>query len=207
MGGQGSRRAVTPVVDPHPDSEVLSNRLSKCLRFTEEWSGAAYRFVTVAYASRRDLISGAGSRLHGGRWNPPGRFNVVYGGLSAQTAVTESLATAQAFGVPPASARPRVFAVLSLKLQRVLDITVAQVIEALQLDYQSMLAEDWKTAQDAGRESLTQALGRCAWELHLEGIVVPSAVVQGGKNIAIFPGRRLKGSSWKIQGARDLPRK
>jgi RES domain-containing protein len=170
------------------------------------WGGGRER-CTVAYANRNDLVSGAGSRLHGGRWNSPGRFNAVYGSLSAQGAVAESLATFHSFGVPPAKARPRVFAALALKLQRVLDMTASNVVDMLDLDYATVLAEDWKAAQDANRESVAQALGRIAWELKLEGIVVPSAVAEGEKNIVVFPGRRLRGSSWRIQGARDLPRK
>jgi len=31
-----------------------------------------YRSTTTKYADDTDLITGEGSRLHGGRWNPPG---------------------------------------------------------------------------------------------------------------------------------------
>jgi RES domain-containing protein len=54
----------------HPDTDELKEKLAKCLRYAAAWTGAAYRFVTVPYANRRDLLSGAGSRKFGGRWNP-----------------------------------------------------------------------------------------------------------------------------------------
>ncbi|MCE9552147.1 MAG: RES family NAD+ phosphorylase [Planctomycetes bacterium] len=50
-------------------------------------------------------------------------------------------------------------------------------------------------------------MGRIAWEAKLEGILVPSVRQPGGSNLAIFPSRRLPGSSWRIVGARDLPKK
>jgi hypothetical protein len=50
-----------------------------------------------------------------------------------------------------------------------------------------------------------RAIGRIAWEEKLEGMLVPSARELDGTNLALFPGRRRKGSSWRIQGARDLP--
>jgi RES domain-containing protein len=160
----------------------------------------------VAYSNRRDLRSGTGSRLHGARWNPPGRFNVLYASLAAETAIAESLGTSNGFGVPPAQARPRVFAVFNFELQHVLDVSSAKVIAALGIDYDVILGEDWKARQDAGVESLSQSIGRIAWQLRLEGIVVPSAVARHERNIALFPSRRRRGSSWRIAGARDLPR-
>jgi hypothetical protein len=70
-----------------------------------------------------------------------------------------------------------------------------------------LIATDWISIQDAGEEALTQAIGRIAWEVRLEGLLVPSARVAGAGNLVLFPGRRRKGSSWKIQGARDLPKR
>jgi RES domain-containing protein len=195
------------MTDQHPDTDDLKAKLELCIRFSAAWAGAAYRFVTVPYSNRQDLLSGAGSRKHGGRWNPPDQFNVVYGSLEPNTAVAEALGTLNGFGVPPAKTRPRVFAAVSFRLQEILDLTATKVASILALDFDKILKVDWKAVQDAGRESLSQAIGRIAWELKLEGIIVPSAVLAGEKNIAVFPGRRQRGSSWKIQGARDLPKK
>jgi RES domain-containing protein len=194
------------LVAKHPDSDALRGEIEKCARYAGAWEGPVFRFVMVAYSNRADLISGAGSRIHGARWNPPGLFNVVYGSLSAETAVTESLQTSNGFGIPPAKARPRVFAVLSLKLQLVLDLTATTTSAVLRKVLEEALEEDWKAAQDSGTESLSQATGRTAWECGFEAIIVPSAVAPPESNLALFPSRRRRGSSWKIQGVRDLPR-
>ena len=170
------------------------------LRFAGAWTGTAYRFVTVHYSNRQDLLSGAGSRAHGGRWNPPDHFSVVYGSLSPQAAVAESLSTSGNFGIPPAKVRPRVFAAIEFALQSVLDLTNPKVAKRLALDFDKLFQEDWNASQDAGHEAMSQALGRIAWELKLEGIIVPSAVVSQANNIAVFPGRRLRASSWKFKG-------
>jgi len=161
----------------------------------------------MKYANRGDLLSGAGSRLNGGRWNPPDKFNVVYGSLDPETAIAESLGTYSSYGVPPAKARPRVFAAVDLQLQAVLDIREPAVLGAMGVKLQQLMNEDWAKAQSNGDEALTQAIGRIAFELELEGIIVPSVQRASGGNLAAFPGRRRTGNSWKIQGARDLPKK
>lgn len=195
------------MIHQHPDTDDLKAMLESCLQYAMAWAGSMYRFVTVPYSNRQDLLSGAGSRKHGARWNPPDQFNVVYGSLEPETAVAEALSTLNGFGVPPAQARPRVFVAVALRLQSVLDLALPHVTNLLGLDVDKILKKDWKAAQDAGREAMSQAIGRIAWELRVEAILVPSAVSARDRNIAVFPGRRQRGSSWKIQGVRDLPKK
>lgn len=77
----------------HPNSAQIAAGLATLLTPAKPWEGTIYRFVTVPYSNRHDLMSGAGSRLHGGRWNPPGRFKVIYGSLAPDTAIIESLGT------------------------------------------------------------------------------------------------------------------
>ncbi len=191
----------------HPRSAELTASLAKCAAGAQPWEGVAYRFVTMPYANRADLLSGAGSRHHGGRWNPPGQFNVIYGSLDPEAAMAESLGTFTAFGIPPEKARPRAFVAIRLKLQSVLNLTSARVAGALKMDLADLGKEDWQAVQAVGDESTAQAIGRICWELRLEAILAPSFRKAGAANIVLFPGRRLRGSSWKIQGARDLPKK
>jgi RES domain-containing protein len=179
--------------------------MHNCVRLARPWSGTIFRFVTVRYASRADLLSGRGSRRFGGRWNPPSLFNCIYGSLEPRTAISEALGTTSAFGIPPSQTRPRVFVAVDLRLQVVLDLRNPQVLRRLGVLDRELLAADWLASQDAGEESLTQAIGRIAWEEKLEGILVPSTREPDGTNLALFPGRRRRGSSWRIQGARDLP--
>jgi RES domain-containing protein len=59
-----------------------------------------YRTSGIDYANRNDLLSGAGSKLHGARWTPKGAFPAVYGSLDPQTALLESLGTGGRYGIP-----------------------------------------------------------------------------------------------------------
>jgi RES domain-containing protein len=190
----------------HPQSKQLKSGLKKLLSKAGPWQGAIYRFVEVAYANRSDLLSGAGARNYGGRWNPP-RFNCVYGSLDPTTAQEESYATYDRYGIPRAKATPRVRVAIDLQLQRIVDLSSSAALRALGVTRKELAAVDWEAEMDAGKEALTQAIGRLAFDEKLEGIVVPSSRAAGGKNLVLFPGRRLAGSSWKIVGARELPKK
>jgi len=172
----------------HPRSSELAAALKNCLTWAEAWEGTAYRFVTLQYANRQDLLSGAGSRRNGARWNPPGEFNVIYGSLDPETAMAESLGTFSAFGVPPEKARPRVFVAIQLKLQAVLDLTTAQAGATHRIEFKQLAKENWQDLQNRGDESLSQAIGRTCWELRLEAILVPSFRKARGDQYRSVPG-------------------
>lgn len=190
----------------HPRTTELRDAMQNCLPLAVTWAGTIFRYTTVRYANRTDLLSGAGSRRYGQRWNPPGIFNCVYGSLEPQTATAEALQMSTAFGIPPSKMRPRVFVAIDLQLQAVLDLRDPRILATIAVTEVQLVSIDWLSAQDAGEEPLTQAIGRIAWEAKLEGLLVPSARVAGAGNLVLFPGRRRKGSSWRIQGARDLPK-
>lgn len=80
-----------------------------------KWSGVAFRSVVPRYARSGDIISGEGSALHGGRWNPVG-LRAVYGCLAPETAMAEPLEWFRRAGVPLARAMPRVFVALTIQL-------------------------------------------------------------------------------------------
>ncbi len=191
----------------HPKNARLHAGLRRLLMFARPWNGAIFRNTSVAYANRADLLSGVGSRQHGGRWNPPGRFNCVYGSLDPHTALEEAFAASDRYGIPRSKARPRVQVAIVLELQLVLDLTPNASLRALGTSKSELKLVDWEMEQEGGNEALTQAIGRLAWEEKLEGLIVPSSRVHHGKNLVLFPGRRRRGSSWKIQGGRDLPGK
>jgi RES domain-containing protein len=188
----------------HADTDLIQVRMRQCVAFAGPWAGCIFRFATVRYANRTDFLAGLGSKKHGGRWNPPGLFNCVYGSLDPQTALAESQATFLAYGIPLDRARPRVLASVSLKLQSVLDLTAHGCLRILRVTQKQLISLDWASEQQTGAEALTQAIGRLAWEEKLEAIIVSSARANGA-NLVLFPNRRRRGSSWKIQGVRDLP--
>ena len=50
------------------------------LALQDDWhpfADTVFRAVSPEYASSKDLLSGRGSRLHGGRWNPHGAVSAV----------------------------------------------------------------------------------------------------------------------------------
>ena len=51
-----------------------------------------------------------------------------------------------------------------------------------------MLEADWRSEMAAGREPITQRLGRAGHAAGLEGLLVRSAADRRGMNLLIFPG-------------------
>lgn len=195
------------MIQPHPDTTRLRERMRILLAPAKPWSGTWYRASTAEFANRQDLLTGTGSRLTGGRWNVPGAFNAVYGCLEPETAMAEALANYRGYGIPISEAMPLVFVAVSVELQAVVDFTDRESQRILGVTARAMRSTPWRALQEQGREAVTQALGRIAWEERAEGILVPSARVAGAVNVVLFPGRRRAGSSWRIQRAKMLPRK
>ncbi len=108
-------------------------------------------------APRYDWLSGEGSRIHGGRFNPPGSFPVLYLCESRPCAVAElqRLGQRQAIGVE--GLLPRVLYRYEIALDRVLDLTDDQVCTHVGLGQDVLTGPDWTTCQELG--STLHALG------------------------------------------------
>lgn len=188
---------------PHPELE----RLAAAIRRTPPtpWSGVAYRSASPAYAGSRDLLSGEGVRRHGGRWNPPGLFAAVYASLSPETALAEALAQFRHYGIPEADALPRVIAALEVRLAALSDLTAGGARRSLRVSRRRMRSDPWRRAQGEGRESLTQSIGRAAFEAGLEALLVPSAADPSGTNLVVFPARLHPGSRLSVRAPAPRP--
>lgn len=190
----------------HPEFDRLARRVQRCLSLATSWRGTLFRSASPRYANKDDIITGAGSKAAGARWNPPGRFRTVYTSLHVETAVTEALAHFRHYGLPAARAMPRVIVALDAQLQRVLDLTDGRVRRMLGVSASRLLGEPWREMQKKGREALTQAIGRVAYGTNLEGILVPSAAHRGGTNLIVFPANLDPPASWlKIINRDQLP--
>src|SRR5947209_5562080 len=115
----------------HPESERLAKALARCEKYSEPWAGVVYRSASVRYANRDDLLTGAGSKSAGARWNPPGSVATVYASLEIQTAVAEALAHHRYYGFAVERALPRVLVSVQARLQRVLKLTDRRVSRTL----------------------------------------------------------------------------
>jgi len=161
--------------------------MKRCATRAVRWSGVVYRSASPRYANSADLLTGVGSKVAGARWNPPRSYPTVYVSLDPHTALDEVLAHFRHYVLPIEPAMPRVTVAVRVELSRALDLTNGATRSALRVSASRMLREPWREEQAAGREALTQALGRLAHELGWEALVVPSAARRGGVNLIIFP--------------------
>ncbi|MGZ4963534.1 MAG: RES family NAD+ phosphorylase [Limisphaerales bacterium] len=70
----------------------------------------------------------------------------------------------------------------------------------------SLLSEDWHEANDAGCESMSQALGRAAHDRGADALLVPSSRVKGSTNLVFFPESLIDEASAEVLGEEDLER-
>lgn len=169
-----------------PTFEQLQARLTRLAASAVVFGAAVYRSSTPEYATEDDLLTGEGSRLRGGRWNPKG-ITVVYTSLTPETAMAETLAHYRYSHVAIEDAMPRTFVAIEVALSSVLDFRDGKLRQQLRVSEKQMLEVDWRREVYAGREPITQRLGRAAHTVGLEGLVVPSAADPGGHNLLIFP--------------------
>jgi RES domain-containing protein len=188
---------------PGPTLKQLKDRLERLLPSATRFSGVAYRSSTPEYATEDDLLTGEGSKLHGGRWNPIG-IAVVYASLTPETAMAETLANNRYYGISVEEAMPRTFVAFAAKLHAVLDFRDGNVRRRLQVSQKRILAVDWRKDVRAGREPITQKIGQAAYEAGWEGVIVPSAVDPNGYNLLIFPDKRNPKSELEILHADRL---
>ncbi|MCP5535093.1 MAG: RES family NAD+ phosphorylase [Akkermansiaceae bacterium] len=95
---------------------------------------------------------------------------------------------------------------ISLKLRRVIDLTDAKVQRRLGLVLKHLKEEDWRKIQDGGAESLTQTVGRAAFDSGVEALIARSSAVRGGVNTAYFPANKMKSSQVSIYDQETLDR-
>jgi RES domain-containing protein len=179
-----------PPAGPRPAAALTRRRLLQVRR--RPFRGVAYRVIGPRFLS--SPLASAGSRLHGGRFNPPGEFEVLYVALSVDTAFAERdglLLTAA--GIRAARAvRTGVLLKLSCRLTSVLDLTDQRVRERFALSLADVLGPwlPW-TAASAGRATTvapSQAIGRSVHaSRRFEGILYPSTKDPAGRCLAIFP--------------------
>src|SRR5438105_14101152 len=100
----------------HPESDRLRRALERCLPNAAAWTGDLFRSASTKYANKDDIVTGAGSKVAGARWNPPASVHTVYASLDVETAVAESLQHFHHYGIPVSKAMPRVLVALEAKL-------------------------------------------------------------------------------------------
>ena len=146
------------------------------------WMSLPYRFT------------GVGSVLTGARWSVKGLMPALYASTDPATLSAEAYYKCARYGWTPAQFQPQLVIHMRWELQKMLDLTNAATLKALKLTTREIQTCDWFAEQTAGRESVTQAVARAAFENLAEGLVVPSARRAGGVNLVYFPAHRLPGT-------------
>jgi len=183
------------------DYVVFQERISNIRSVGEltTFSGKAYRSTSPKYATENDLITGDGSKLYGGRWNPIG-IAAVYASLTIETAFQEALSQVRYFGMPVEQALPRTFCGLELSLIDVLDLRIGNIRSRLRFSREDMINSDWRKIVSAGKIPRTQSLGHAVYSLNLQAILVPSGVSKTAANIVVFPDNLNTSSHVEILG-------
>jgi RES domain-containing protein len=139
-------------------------------------------------------LSGEGARVHGGRWNPPDSFAVLYTASDRDAMVSELDRAARRQGLRAIDLLPRDEVIYTVELQRVLDLTDALSLERVGLDDALLSAADW---------SPCQAIGDAARYVGFEAVLAPSAT-GSGQTLAIFLDRLLRGSIVEVSSVTPL---
>jgi RES domain-containing protein len=162
--------------------------------------GVAYRVIGSRFLT--SPLASAGSRLRGGRFNPPGEFEVLYVALGFATAFAERDAVLlTAAGVRATRAvRTGVLLRLECRLAAVLDATDQRVRARLGVNLSDLLGPwlPWNTAARGRAPGVapSQVLGRTIHaSRRFEAILYPSTKDPTGRCLAIFPDRLRPGSS------------
>lgn len=136
------------------------------------FSARVFRIVARGFPP----LSLEGSVAYGGRYNPPYQFGALYCGLSEEICQSEILKTLEG----PIDRRRFIVASLSVRLQKVLDLTDEDIFAKLKIDSKSLI--------DPIDYNLTRRIAAEAREAGFEGILAPSA--RGtGRILAVFSDR------------------
>ena len=171
-------------VQRHPRFCELRDFLRAHPECLASWSGTLFRFQTVDFPAPRDVLSGEGARLRGGRWNAPG-LATLYGSTTDTTALEECKANDRYYGVETKS--PRLLVAIEAQLARVLDLTNPATRRAIEVTLTELRSEDWRKLLAGGKESFSQALGRAVVAVNGNGLLARSAAVHRGINVVVFP--------------------
>jgi RES domain-containing protein len=130
---------------------------------------AGSALTAVAYRNQArgfDPRSGDGARRLGGRFNPPHSFPVLYLCLTRPCVAAELTRQAERQNIRVEDLLPRELYAISAELQKVLDLTDANILDTLGIEFADLVRED---------QLLTREIGEAAHEHRFQAIRSPSA--------------------------------
>jgi len=147
-----------------------------------------------------DALSGEGSRRASGRFHMKGAFLIAYTGCTLPQAEWEYSNISRNSGITREDSLPLTTLSADVNFTKVLDLTDRAVRRHLNVTKQDLSQSAWGTSPD---ETLTQAIGRLAYQHGFEAIITPSA--GPGNNLNILPQNLLPGSFAHIINEDRLP--
>ena len=169
------------------------------------WQGDVARQATPRWMARPYRLTGAGALLAGARWNVKGLMPAVYASTDPATLSAEIQSKGLRYGWSSADYHPQLMVGMHWQLQAVLDLTSEATLKTLRVTRRQLTSVDWSAGQNDGREPVTQAIARAAFEHLAEGLIVPSARRPGGVNIVYFPSHRRDGTVIQTINPEALP--
>ncbi len=174
--------------------QVIRRHMAEC----RPWNGIVYRSVSLRFFNQKAIVSGEGSAIYGGRWSPKGA-RAVYGSLSPEIAMAETVRRYRYAGVPVEKAMPKVFVAVEVSLSQSLDLTESDILRELGIVVESLATVDWMARQERGEEILTQVIGQAVAASKIEAMFVPSLTDRTGTNVVIFPEALRPGSTIHVR--------
>lgn len=187
----------------HPRFSDLLQGIKAASDAVGPWEGRVFRAVELRWARPEYLISGEGTRKHGGRWMHAGITPVAHAALTEALAIKESRGVFQYYGIKRPRNNPRVSVEIEVRFNKVLRLAPAETVFP-NLTTGELLSEDWEKVNGKGQETLAQASGRATWMSGLEAILVPSARDRRSRNIIWFPDNLQANSVCRISGRHEL---
>ncbi len=166
------------------------------------FSGTVYRFIGSRFLTAP--LASAGSKLYGGRFNPPGSFEVLYTALAADTALAERegiLLTHAAIKVAR-GIRTAVLLRIDCHLTSVLDLSDERIRRKLEVSLADLIGPwlPWNATpyEPNSTRAIAAPSQRIGLAVHagrrFEAILAPSAKDAQGRCLAIFPDHLQPGS-------------
>lgn len=157
--------------------------------------GTFFRSIDLHWLLQGTPLSAIGSRIRGGRYNRKGAFEAFYIANTQETALYETEAIFKCASVVVGVRQPpRVMLSLEYSLHDIVDLRAPTALATLSVTIDD-LKQPWKLAQAENWAVLTQRIGAAAHAIDIEALLVPSARLDAGTNLVVFPDRLRKTSS------------
>ncbi len=192
------------MVRPHPRSAAFLKWFAGKRDGAQALDVEAYRVAGPRHVTIKDIVSGLGAYLAGGRWNPVGEMKVVYLSQQPETATKEALEHFRYHGLPISTALPKVIVAVRVTIERSLDLTDPVIAADLPISILDLLAEDWRALMAKDEEPASQAVGWAAYTAGFQGVKVPSKPDPAGTNLLVFPDLLAKGNRLEVLNADEL---